>query len=62
MFSSCNPKLCAVRHSHYPGNSSSGADAVFPSSNHCCTETVLPSSDDYCSETVSPSGDHCVRR
>ena len=64
MFSSCNPKFFAVRHSHYPMNSSSyhfHADAVVPSSDHCRTEAVLPPSDHYCVEIVVSSGDHyCV--
>ena len=60
MFSSCNPKLIAVRHIHYPVNPSNdhfNNDAVVPSSDHCHTETVLPPSDHYCIETVAPSGD-----
>ena len=47
MFSSCNPKFFAVRHIHYPVNTSSDhfhTDAVVPSSDHCHTETVLPPS------------------
>ena len=63
-FSSCNPKLFAVRHIHYLVNPSSDhfyTDAVVPSSDHCRTETVLPPSDRYCIETVAPSGDHyCI--
>ena len=43
--------LCAVRHIHYPVNTSSG---------HFNTDAVVPSSDHYCIETVVPSGDHCV--
>ena len=64
MFSSCNPKLFAVRHIHYPVNPSSGnchTDTVVPSSDHCRTEAVLPPSDHYCIETVAPCGDHyCI--
>ena len=63
-FSSCNPKLFAVRHIHHPVNTSSyhfHTDEVVPSSDHCHTQTVLPPSDHYCIETVSPSGDHyCI--
>ena len=60
MFSSCNPKFFAVRHIHYPVNTSSDnfrTDAVVPSSDHCRIETVLPPSDHYCIEVVAPSGD-----
>ena len=64
MFSSCNPKLFAVKHIHYPVNPSSDnfhTDAVVPSSDHYRTETVLPPSEHYCIETVVPSGDHyCI--
>ena len=64
MFSSCNPKFCAIRHIHYPVNPFSDpfhADAVVPSSEHCHTETVLPPSDHACIKTVAPSGDHyCI--
>ena len=41
MFSSCNPKFFAVRHIHYPVNTSSDhfhTDAILPSSDHCRTE------------------------
>ena len=48
MFSSCNPTLLAVRHTHYP---------VSPSIGHFHTDTVLPPSDHYCIDTVAPSGD-----
>ena len=54
-------KVIAVRHIHYPLNSSSDhfhTDAVVPSSYHFRTETVLPPSDLYCIETVTTSGDH----
>ena len=50
MFPSCNPKLFAVGHIHYPVNPSSDhfrTDVVVPSSDHCCTETVLLSSGTY---------------
>ena len=39
MFSSCTPKLFAVRHIHYPVN---------PSSEHFHTDAVVPSSDQCC--------------
>ena len=51
MFSFCNPKFFAVRHIHYPVNTSNDyfhTDAVVPSSDHCRTEIVLPPSDHYC--------------
>ena len=54
VFSSCNPELFAVRHSHHPVSA-----GVVTSSEHCCTKTVLTSSEHYCMETVAPSGDHC---
>ena len=61
---SCNLKLFAVRHIHYPGNPSSDhfhIDAAVPSSDHCCTETIQPPSDHYCIDTEAPSGDHyCI--
>ena len=64
MFSSCNPTLFSIRHSHYPVNLFSDhfpTDAVVPSSYSCRTETVLPPSDTYCIETVAPSGgQYCV--
>ena len=63
MFSSCNPKFFAVRHIHYPVNTSSDhfpTDAVVPSSDHCHTDTVLPPSEQYCIEAVAPSGDHSL--
>ena len=50
MLSSCNPKLFAVRHIHYPVNPPNDyfhTDAVVPSSDHCHTEIVLPPSDHY---------------
>ena len=50
MFSSCNPKFFAVRHIHYPVNSSNDyfhTDAVVPSSDHGRTDIVLPPNDDY---------------
>ena len=68
MFSSCKPKVFAVRpdhtvrHIHYPVNPSSDHfhnDAVVPSSDHCRTETVLPPSDHDCIEKLTPSGEHC---
>ena len=62
MFSSCYPKLFAVRHIHYPLNPSCDqfhADAVVPSSDNCRTETVLPPGDHYCIDMVVPSSDHC---
>ena len=62
MFSSCNSKFFAVRHIHYPMNSSSDqlhTDAIVPSIDHFRTETVLPPSDHYCIDTVVPSSDHC---
>ena len=61
MFSSCNPKLFAFRHIHYPVNPSSDhvhTDAVMPSIDHCRTEAVLPPSDHYCIATLALSGDH----
>ena len=63
---SCNPKLFAVRHIHYPVNPSSDhfhtvTDAVLPSSDHCCIDTVLTPSDHYFIETVAPPGDqYCI--
>ena len=62
MFSSCNPKLFAVRHIQYPVNPSSDhfhTDAVVSSSDHYCIETVAPSGDHYCIDIVVPSSDHC---
>ena len=55
MFSSCNPKLFAVRHIHYPVNPSSDhfyTAAVVPSSDHCRTETIAPSGDHYCIDMI----------
>ena len=64
MFSSCDPKFFAVRHIHYPVNTSSDlfhTDAVVPSSGHCRSDTVLPPSDHYGIETVVPSSGHrCI--
>ena len=64
MFSSCNPKLFAVGHIHYPVNPSSvhfHTEAVVPSSDPCRNEAVLPPSDHDCNETVATSGDHyCI--
>ena len=60
MFSSCNPKLFAVRNIHYSLNTFSyhfDTDAVVPSSDHCRTQAVLPPRGHFCIETVAPSGD-----
>ena len=59
MFSSCNPKLFAVRHIHYllhPSRDHFHADAAVPSSDNCRIETVMPPSDQYCIDIVAPSG------
>ena len=64
IFSSCNPKLFAVRHIHYPVNPSSAhfqTDAVVPSSDHSRMDAVLPPIDHYCIDTVEPSFEHyCI--
>ena len=60
MFSSCNPKLFAVKHIHYPVTISTPMQWCHLEIN-CCTETVLSPSDHYCIETVAPPGDHyCI--